>query len=76
MTGTVTVRGADTFARTLSGFADDLTHLDAAHAAAGDRVITATRPRSRRRAGALAGSWTTRVYFTAIDTAMGQVRGA
>jgi hypothetical protein len=61
VTGQVTVRGADQFARTLGQFGDDLTHLDAAHAAAGDRVIAATRPRTRRKSGRLAASWTTRV---------------
>ena len=61
MTRVVEVRGADQFARTLSSFGQDLTRLDAAHAAAGDRVITAARPRTRRKSGALAASWTTRV---------------
>jgi hypothetical protein len=119
---TVTVRGADTLARTLSTFAGDLGHLTAAHTAAGNAVIGKARPRTRRRTGALAASWralvtvdgsrigshlpyaavqeygsparhitpsralTTgladatddveRIYFRAVDTAIGKVRGA
>lgn len=121
MTGTVEVRGADTLARTLRTAADEITHLDAAHQAAGAAVAAKARPRTRRQTGRLAASWTTRVtadgaevgspvhyagvqeygwaahnitpsraltgglgdatddvariYFTAVDTAIGKVRG-
>jgi len=45
----------------LREFGDDITELTAAHAAAGDLLVAATRARSRRRSGALAGSFTARV---------------
>lgn len=61
MTGTVEVRGADTLARTLRTAADEITHLDAAHQAAGAAVIAKARPRTRRKSGRLSASWTTKV---------------
>jgi hypothetical protein len=58
---TTSVQGADTFARTLREFGDQITELTAAHTAAGELIVQATRARSRRRSGALAGSFTARV---------------
>jgi phage gpG-like protein len=58
---TVEVRGADTLARTLRTAADEIAHMTAAHQAAGAAVAAKARPRTRRKTGRLAASWTTRV---------------
>jgi phage gpG-like protein len=58
---TVEVRGADTLARTLRTAAQEISHLDAAHQAAGAAVAAKARPRTRRKTGRLAASWTVRV---------------
>lgn len=55
--GQVTVRGADTFARTLGKFGDEIQHLTDAHRAAGAAVIGKARPRTRRKTGRLSASW-------------------
>jgi len=57
VTGRVQVTGADTFARTLRAFGDELVHLDVAAAAAGDQVAALAAARARRRTGALAASF-------------------
>jgi hypothetical protein len=67
----VEVKGADTLARTLGTAADAVTHLAAAHQAAGAAVIGKTRPRTRRRSGALSASWSTRVQVDGVEVGSG-----
>ena len=57
MSAAVTVRGADTLARTLHRAAADVQHLTAAHTAAGQAVTAKVRARTHRLTGRLAASW-------------------
>jgi hypothetical protein len=61
VTGGVELIGGDTFARTLAAFGDEVTHLTAAHTAAGAEVARLAGGRARRRTGALAASFGPRV---------------
>lgn len=59
--GHAEVLGADTFARTLREFGEQIEHLTEAHTAAGELIVGQTRSRSRRKSGRLASSFTASV---------------
>ena len=69
MTGRVEVIGGATFARTLRGFGDEITHLTDAHMAAGAEVARLAGGRARRRTGALAASFGPRVTDAGVAIA-------
>jgi hypothetical protein len=59
--------GGETFARTLRGFGDEITHLTVAHERAGAEVARLAGGRARRRTGALAGSFGPRVTDAGVE---------